>query len=72
MHDRFGAKTCAAARGWPALRYYRLYFMNRSSGHIDQFREFEAADDESAIAAAENWLDGQPMELWNQDRKLKN
>ena len=54
------------------MRYYRLYFMNRSSGHIDQFREFEAADDESAIAAAENWLDGQPMELWNQDRKLKN
>ncbi|HEX8838980.1 MAG TPA: hypothetical protein VF750_00765 [Sphingomicrobium sp.] len=54
------------------MRYYRLYFMNRSSGHIDQFREFEAADDQAAIAAAENWLDGQPMELWNQDRKLKH
>jgi len=54
------------------MRYYRLYFMHRSSGHIDHFREFEAADDESAIATAENWRDGQPMELWNQDRKLKH
>ena len=26
------------------MRYYRLYFMDRFSGHIDHFREFEAAD----------------------------
>ena len=54
------------------MRYYRLYFMNRASGHIDQFREFEAEDDEAALAAAERWRDGQPMELWNYDRKLKH
>ena len=54
------------------MRYYRLYFMNLASGHIDQFREFESLDDEAAVAAAEDWRDGQAMELWNQDRKLKH
>jgi hypothetical protein len=54
------------------MRYYRLYFMNRTSGHIDQFREFEAEDDDAALNTAESWRDGQPMELWNQDRKLKH
>ncbi|MFL6726410.1 MAG: hypothetical protein ACJ8FS_07845 [Sphingomicrobium sp.] len=53
------------------MRYYRLYFMDRFSGHIDHFREFEAADDETACAIAEGWHDDQPMELWNRDRKLK-
>ena len=27
------------------MLYYRLYFMDRYSGHIDHFREFEAADE---------------------------
>lgn len=54
------------------MRHYRLYFMHRFSGHIDHFREFEAEDDEAAIAVAENWQDGQAMELWNQERKLKH
>lgn len=54
------------------MRYYRLYFMDRFSGHIDHFREFEAEDDDAALAAAEHWRDGQPMELWNQERKLKH
>ena len=52
------------------MRYYRLYFMDRFSGHIDNFRDFEAAD-ETACAIAEGWHDDQPMELWNRDRKLK-
>jgi hypothetical protein len=30
-------------RGVRGMRYYRLYFMDRFSGHIDHFREFEAA-----------------------------
>lgn len=54
------------------MRYYRLYFMDRFSGHIDHFREFEAEDDEAALVTAENWQDGQPMELWNQERKLRH
>ena len=53
------------------MLYYRLYFMDRFSGHIDHFREFEAEDDVSAIATAEDWNGDQPMELWNRQRKLK-
>ena len=54
------------------MRYFRLYFMDRFSGHIDHFREFEAADDEAALAVALSWQEGWPMELWNRQRKLKH
>lgn len=54
------------------MRYYRLYFMDRFSGHIDNFREFEAEDDESAFAIAERWHEDSPMELWNRERKLRH
>jgi hypothetical protein len=54
------------------MRYYRLYFMDRFSGHIDHFREFDAEDDEAAFAIAENWREDRPMELWNRERKLKH
>jgi hypothetical protein len=50
--------------------YYRLYFMDRFSGHIEHFREFDAEDDRSAMAIAEGWRETQPMELWNRERKL--
>lgn len=53
------------------MRYYRLYFMDRFSGHIDHFREFEADDDDSAVAVAERWREDRPMELWNLERKLR-
>jgi hypothetical protein len=51
--------------------YYRLYFMDRYSGHIDHFREFEAETDDAALGLAEQWRNGTPMELWNRHRKLK-
>jgi hypothetical protein len=54
------------------LRYYRLYFLDRFSGHIDHFREFEAADDDAALLVAEGWQEDRPMELWNRHRKLKH
>ena len=53
------------------MRYYRLYFLDGFTGHIDHFREFEAEDDEAAIATAERWREDRAMELWNRDRKLK-
>lgn len=58
-------------RGCGTLGYYRLYFIDRSSGHIDHFREYEAEDDQAALAVAERWREDGPMELWNRDRKLK-
>ena len=54
------------------MSYYRLYFMDRFSGHIDHFREFEADSDGAAIAIAEDWANQRPMELWNRHRKLKH
>ena len=54
------------------MRYYRLYFMDRFSGHIDHVREFEAEDDGAAIAISERWREGCPMELWNRNLKLKH
>jgi hypothetical protein len=54
------------------MLYYRLYFMHRFSGHIEHYREFEAENDEAAVATAEGWNEGGPMELWNLERKLKH
>jgi hypothetical protein len=57
--------------GVAGMLYYRLYYFDGFSGHIDHFREFEAADDAAAIMAAERWSDGRLMELWNRQRRLK-
>ena len=54
------------------MDYYRLYFMDRFSGHIEHFREFEAEDDSAAIAVAAGMGTGAPMELWSRQRKLKH
>jgi hypothetical protein len=50
---------------------YRLYFIDRFSGHIETSREFHAEDDAAAIAAASHLRNGQPMELWSRDRKVR-
>ena len=50
---------------------YRLYFMDRYSGHIEHRREFLAEDDAEALAIALSWSTGQPMELWAGSHKLK-
>ena len=54
------------------MPYYRLYFLDRFSGHIEHFREFEADHDDAALAIAEGWRDDKPVELWNRNRKLRN
>ena len=50
---------------------YRLYFLDRFSGHIDHRRDFLAAGDAHAIEIAQTWYSGSPMELWLAGRKLK-
>lgn len=50
---------------------YRLYFIDRFSGHIETSREFHADDDAAAVEAAAAMDKGQPMELWSRDRKIK-
>jgi len=53
------------------MGYYRLYFMNRSNGHIERFEEFDAADDVSAVIVADHHVGGQPLELWSGHRKVR-
>ncbi len=50
---------------------YRLYFMDRFTGHIEHRREFLADDDTAAMTIARSWATGQPMELWLGTHKLK-
>jgi hypothetical protein len=53
------------------MGFYRLYLMDRFSGHIDHVREFEATDTAAAIETADGWHQGGPMELWSRHHKLK-
>jgi hypothetical protein len=50
---------------------YRLYFLDRFSGHIDRRRDFHAETDDEAIVQADASGSTQPMELWQGARKLK-
>ncbi len=60
-----------AAPGVAHMAGYRLYFMDRFSGHIDNRREFLADGDAQALEIAQRWHDGGPMELWSGEHKLK-
>lgn len=53
------------------MLYYRLYFLHPHSGHIIRFAEFDAPDDEAAIALAAEQEGDQPLELWCRQRKVK-
>jgi len=49
---------------------YRLYFMDRHSGHIERFEEFEAAGDGAAIQLSEGRGHDGALELWSGGRKV--
>ena len=52
------------------MSYYRLYFMDNYTGHIERFEELDAADDRGAVALAETKLGPQALELWCSHRKV--
>jgi hypothetical protein len=54
------------------MLYYRLYFMDRASGHILRFAEFEAPADEAAIGLAMEHEGPNPLELWCLHRKVRH
>lgn len=49
---------------------YRLYHMRALNGHIDRFEDFAAVNDEAAQTFARGKLDGHPLELWQDHRKV--
>jgi hypothetical protein len=53
------------------MTYYRLYFIDAFTGHIGEFREFEAENDGAAMALAEEWRSLSAMELWCRSRKVR-
>ena len=51
------------------MREYRAYILG-SDGHIQNFKQIVSADDDAAIAEAEQLVDGHDVELWQGDRKV--
>src|SRR5688500_14552600 len=64
------AGASSFGRGGP-VAYFRLYFMESFSGHIEYVRDFEADSDEIAEALAEDARGIGPMELWKGRQKVK-
>jgi hypothetical protein len=58
--------------GSASVRQYRLYFLESVDTLISYSHEFEAEDDEHAIATAEAWREGRAAELWCGALKLKS
>jgi hypothetical protein len=48
---------------------YRAYIIGRD-GHFHCSLPLDCADDEAAIVAAKQLVDGHDVELWQQDRKI--
>jgi hypothetical protein len=55
-----------------AMKDYRLYLLDHFSGHIEEVRELDAPDDQSAIDQAASVADHRAMELWHRNHKLKH
>ena len=49
---------------------YRLYFLTAPSGRIEHFDQFEARDDDEAVALIERHVGEQPLELWTGRRRV--
>lgn len=52
------------------MGYYRLYYMNSFSGHIERFEEFDTADDAAAVVLAKSRQGQSALELWCSQRKV--
>ena len=53
------------------MAYYRLYQLHGPRNEVESFHEFDAPDDARAIAVAEGRRGLNPMELWQNHRKVK-
>lgn len=51
---------------------YRLYIVSGLSGRFEPALEFDAANDDAAIAASELGRDGRSAELWLGSRLVKD
>lgn len=51
------------------MSYYRVYHLSEN-GSIHAFDEIECEGDGAALDFARDKIDGGPVEVWNQDRKV--
>jgi hypothetical protein len=54
------------------MKDYRLYYLDRLSGHIDEVEEIAAASDSEAMTLAAQRSDQRARELWHRHHKLKH
>ena len=54
------------------MKDYRLYYLDRFSGHIDEVEDIHAAGDAEAVAMALLKGNGRAMELWHRHHKLRH
>jgi hypothetical protein len=54
------------------MRDYRLYLMDRITGHFKGRSDFSSDDDTSAILVADSCENDDPKELWRGVHKLKH
>lgn len=54
------------------MKDYRLYYLDRLNGHIDEVEEIAAASDSEALAMAAARSDPRARELWHRHHKLKH
>jgi len=54
------------------MRDYRLYLIDRITGHFKDRRDFSSDDDTSAIRIADRCRDRDAKELWRGVHKLKH
>lgn len=52
------------------MPWYRLYHLDRHSGHIDSAEEIYAADDVAAVHDLQQRRSDHPLELWHGGRKV--
>ena len=52
------------------MAYYRLYHLHGPNYEVESFHEFDAENDDAAIAMGETWRAINPMELWQGHRKV--
>lgn len=53
------------------MTFYRIYHLRGPRNEVENFHEFDAEDDNAAIAVAETMRRPNAMELWSDHRKVR-
>ena len=52
------------------MQTYRLYFVDLPTGRIENYQEFQADNDDTAMVELERRRGDKPMELWCRARRI--